>query len=669
MPRLQQLFTVGDWTVEPDLLEVRRGSTSRRLEPKVMALLVCLAARAPQVVSRGEILEEVWEGRAVVDETVTRAVSLLRQAFGDAAQNPTYIETIPTKGYRLLVAVATPAEAAPLRFDADRGHGEVDAETETRDGVAQDAEDERAEHRTEHRDAEHQETKQPRASRSSVSRRSVAVAALVASLLALGLVATLRPTSDATSPTLPLLQGDGSAGDRAAIAVLPFTAAPDDAMLADGLTDEIIHLLSRMADLRVVSRTSSMRFRDSTLPVAEIARTLRVDYLLEGSVLATDGRVRIHAQLVRPADDETLLSERYEHELVDVLTLQRDVARDVAQEIRVPLDSDGWLRSGAAGSVDPEAYRLYLRASSLLKDRRDMGLAVSLFERSVALDPEFSLAWAGLAEAELLGVQYLSRPRGHERAARALGEALALDDRLARAHSAMGLLLLSRDQDWDASERSFERAIELAPSDSTAYQWTSELLSLAGRHNEALAAVEVALDLDPLSPLVHAAAGQRLAAAERYEDAERRLLAAEELGARFPWHLRELALVRMRLGDEDGAIDARRRQMRRKDFSEVELDAFEQAVADEGMRGFWRWFRAYLDASDDRYPMRRAEAAAALGLDDEALTWLESTLDADQDLWFLHAQRSPAFDALRHDERYLALVAGYPLWAPSSPSP
>lgn len=662
MPKLQPTFTVGDWTIEPDLLEVRRGETSRRLEPKVMDLLVCLSSRAPQVVSRSEILEDVWDGRVVVDETVTRAVSLLRQAFGDDAQNPSYIETIPTKGYRLLVAVET---QGPELDDGsiDKDKNDVDVE-----------EDKNDEARTGEADlvVGEDSVESPGEPRSKTLRLGVgiAVAVVLSALLGAVLAAKLGATRVAESPlgslSRPFDSNTTARNDeRAAIAVLPFTAAPDDGVLADGLTDELIHLLSRMPDLRVVSRTSSMRFRDSSLPVEDIARTLRVDYLLEGSVLAIGGRVRIHAQLVRPAGDETLLSERYEQDLVDVLSLQRDVARDVAQEIRVPLNSEEWLRKGTADRVDPEAYRLYLRASSLLKDRLDMSLPVSLFERSVAIDPNFSLAWAGLAEAELLGVQYLSRPGGHERAADAIAKALDLDDHLAQAHAAKGLLLLSRDQDWDASERSFQRAIELAPSDSTAYQWYSEMLSLAGRHEEAVDKVETALDLDPLSPLVHAAAGQRLAAAERYEDAERELLAADELGAPFAWHLRELALVRTRLGDENGAIEARRLQMQRKRVPETDLEAFERAVAESGMRGFWRWYRSYLDATDDRFPMRRAEAAAALGFDAEALAWLEPTLK-DQALWFLHTQRSPAFDSLRQDPRFLELVAGYPLWAPTS---
>lgn len=626
MPRHQQIFTVGDWTVEPDLLEVRRGADRQRLEPKVMALLVCLADRAPNVVSRDEILEEVWEGRSVVDETVTRAVSLLRQAFGDTVRKPRYIETIPTKGYRLLalVTAAEPSDTAQAN-------------------------------------AVSEEPANPGPSREP--RRGVPILLMAAlmtlALLAAGLVWIAWPR-DREAP----VGAEGPTAERAAIAVLPFTSSQDDVMLAIGLSDELIHLLSRMENLRVVSRTSSMRFRDSAQPVAEVAHALGVDYVLEGSVMASNGRVRIHAQLVRPADEETLLSRRYERPLVDVLALQRDVARDVAREIRVPLISEERLRSGAEGRVDPEAYRLFLRASSLLKDRGDVGLAVSLFERSVDLDPEFSLAWAGLAEAELLTVQYLSDPQGHERAARAIETALVLDERLAQAHAARGLLFLSRDQDWDESERSFQRAIDLEASYSTAYQWYSEMLSLVGRHDEAVETVEIAMSLDPLSPLVRAAAGQRMGAARRYEDAAEQLLAAEDLGARFGWHLRELALVRNRLGDEAGAVNARRQELSRTGLSEAQFDAFEAAVQEAGLEGFWRWYRSYLEATDDRFAMRRAEAAAALGLDEEALAWLEVALDGPV-MWFLHTQRSPAFDDLRQDERYLEMVAGYPLWSPT----
>lgn len=640
MPRSQpqkETFSVGDWTVEPELLLVRRDETSHRLEPMVMALLVHLAGRAPRVVSRQEILEEVWEGRVVVDETVTRAVSMLRQAFGDDARNPTYIETIPTRGYRLMVPVQ-PGLDGP----GPSGQDPADPGSATRS------------------EASPQRPRLPPA--------IVAGLVLLAAVAALLLFARGPEGNVDPAPSAPVeTDRPGIAVRTPAIAVLPFTASPEDAVLADGLTDELIHLLSRMDDLRVVSRISSMRFRDPARSLGEIARTLEVDYLLEGSVLSTTDRVRIHARLVRPTEDETLLSRRYERQLVDVLALQREVARDVAREIRVPLSSEERLRSGAEGPVDPEAYRLYLRASSLLKDRRQIRLAASLFERSVAIDPTFSLAWAGLAEVELLAVQYLTG-RSHERAAGAVARALELDDRLAQAHAARGLLMVSRDQNWAEAERSFERAIELEPSYSTAYQWYSEMLSLTGRHDEALAQVEKARDLDPLSPLVLAATGQRLSAARRYQAAERELLAAEDLDAQFAWHLGELAYVRERLGDEPGAIDARRRQLQRRGLSEAEFDDFEKGVAEAGMDGFWRWYHSYLESVDDRFPMRRAEAAAALGLDAEALAWLESTL-VDQALWFLQTQRSPAFDELRQDPSYLELVAGYPLWTPTPSLP
>jgi tetratricopeptide (TPR) repeat protein len=163
---------------------------------------------------------------------------------------------------------------------------------------------------------------------------------------------------------------------------------------------------------------------------------------------------------------------------------------------------------------------------------------------------------------------------------------------------------------------------------------------------------------------MHAAYGQRLSTAETYPLAERELMTAEELGAEFSWHLTELAYVRTRMGDEIGAVEARRRQMQYISLSERDLDAFEAAVAEAGMQGFWTWYLEFLEATSDPYPIRRAEALAALGDHERALQWLTETLQSNE-LWFLHTQRSPAFDSLRDDPRYLALVSGYPIWRPA----
>jgi DNA-binding winged helix-turn-helix (wHTH) protein/TolB-like protein/Tfp pilus assembly protein PilF len=607
-------FRVGRWAVEPTLLEIRNDDARQRLEPKAMALLQLLARRAPGVVSRDEIFDEVWEGRAVVDETLTRAVSLLRQAFGDDSKNPTFIETIPTRGYRLI---------APLQW--------------------QDAEESPAPSTTLY-------TRQLRRALSSA-------AIVVASLLAIGW---------AIHASMEHRHRAARALGRPGIAVLPFTAVSAtnvDTAMATGLTDELTHQLASVAGLKVVSRTSAARFNASEKSAAEIADALDVDYLLDGSVLAFDATVRIHARLIRAASDEHLLSRRYEEPIEDVIALQHRVAQDVVEETRILVTADERLRLNTSTRVDPVAYRMYLRALSELNRRANVQHAVDLLERVVERDPSLPMAWAALAEAHLLAVQYLPIGAGHDAAERAIDRALDLDPDNAQAHAALGLLRTSRDQNWHQAEAAYRRAIELEPSSVTAQQWYSEMLSLSFQAERSVRQIRIALELDPFSPLVHAAAGQRLHAAGQYALAEAHLVEVDRLGPRFTWHLIELSMVQSRLGDEQRAIATRRHQLERAGIAADDLADLDARILTDGVHGYWTWYLEHLERTDDPFGMRRAEALAALGRHDEALPWIAAAVE-NQTMWFLHRQRSPAFDRLRTDPRFVEIAGDLPLWHP-----
>ncbi|MBZ0112125.1 MAG: winged helix-turn-helix domain-containing protein [Thermoanaerobaculia bacterium] len=612
---------IGEWVVEPTLLQIRRDDTTRRLEPIGMSLLLLLADRAPGVITRDEIFEIVWEGRAVVDETLSRAISVLRHALDDDARSPRYIETIPTKGYRLIAVV-------------------------DRDGVGESRPSAQSDSRV--RPA------------SSTLRWSLPVALFVVLLAALW-VALLLPRARRSTPT------PAPAMLRPAIAVLPFSnlSGGDELFFSDGLTEELIHQLSGIAGLKVVSRTSSMKFRDSPASAGEIASQLGVQYLLEGTVLVVDDEVRITTELVRPDRDEQLFSRTYDRRLEDVLGIHRAVARDVAREIRVQVTEGERVRLGASTAIDPEAYRLYLRGVWAMRQRtgEEMTHALELLQAAVAREPDFALAWSALADAHLLSVGYLMRPTGHEDAQQALATALALDPDLAQAHASLGLLYTSRDQDWSRAEVAYLRAIELEPSYVTAQQWYSEMLALTGRYAEAVDRARIAVDLDPLSPLVHAALAQRLSAAKRYREAVSEFQTAEGLGATFVWHLRELSYTLFRLGDEAGAAAARRLEAARSGADDHQLAALDESIAAAGLGGFWKWQLAYLESQPNSPPFAMAEASAGLGLREAALAWIGKTIESDV-LWVLRGQRTPAFDRLRDDPAYLQMLGSYALWRP-----
>ncbi|MEO1369067.1 MAG: hypothetical protein AAFX50_17970, partial [Acidobacteriota bacterium] len=458
----------------------------------------------------------------------------------------------------------------------------------------------------------------------------------------------------------------GAAAPREAprLAVLPFdnlNAEAAEPYLADGMTEELIHQLAGLSGLRVVSRTSVTGSFVKESSAVEIGRRLRADYLLEGSVLAVEGGVRITAQLIDPRRDQHLWSRTYDRPMEDVFALHREVALDVAEQVEAQLTRPERTRLGSSRKVAPAAYRRYLEGRQQLSRRTadDIRGALASLGRASDIDPDFAEAWAALADAHLLSDPYLKIPpaEAYARAQVAIDRALEIDSELAAAHAALGLLRLFRDLDWRGSEAAYRRAVALEPSHAQAHQWLSEMLSLVGRHGEALEHIHIAVDLNPLSPLVHAAWGQRLNAAGRHREALERFEQAETLGATFFWHFREIAWAHERLGDVDGAVDAWLTFEAKRGVDGEAMAALVEVTRRHGLDGYWRWKRPLLLAAEAVEPVLIAEALASTGDGDAAWPWLQAA-SRRRGGWLHHVAKSPAFDGLRGEPRFQALLAG-----------
>ena len=625
-----ELWRVGDWWVDSMGSTLSRaGHEPRRLEPLVMALLVFLIEQSPKVVGRDEIFEKVWHGRAVVDGALSRAMSLLRQALGDDRREPRYIETVPRKGYRLVAAVERIDESAAF------------ADPQVRQDLGPQG-------------LGPQDRDPPEISRDPQQIHWV-FPALALLMLVFAALWWSRSSNRSEAPP-PNTNG------LIRLAVLPldsFGGEAEDPYLADGLTEELIHQLSALSALGVVSRTSVTAAKAEGLTAPEIARRLGVDYLLEGSVLAAGERLRITVQLIAPERDEHLWSRTYDRTMADVLALHREVAVDVTTQVKAELTLPEQSRLASREPVDGEAYRLYLQGRQRLdrRTRKDLSLAQELVQRSVELDPNLAASWAALGKIHLLSELYLDVPQvqAYARSQEAVDIALSLDPGSADAHVSMGLLRLLRDWDWSGAERSYRTAIRLSPSYTLAHQWLSECLSLSGRHGQALDSIRRAADLDPLSPLVHAAWGQRLNAAGRHQQALERFKAADSLGAEFSWHLKEAAYAHQRLGDVPAALEAYVERMRRRDVEGPSMESLRRAIESEGLRGYWRWQHQRLAKIPGTQPALLAEALAGSGSYEEAWPWLQAAV-AKRGIWFLHLAKSPALDPLRQDPRFQALV-------------
>ncbi|HSQ59601.1 MAG TPA: tetratricopeptide repeat protein [Acidobacteriota bacterium] len=428
------------------------------------------------------------------------------------------------------------------------------------------------------------------------------------------------------------------------------------------MTEAIISRLAQIRSLRVVSRTSVMGYKGARRPLGAIARELGVDAVVEGAVSRFGGRVRITAQLVDAREDRHVWAQSYERDVTDVLSLQSEVARAIAEEIRVQLtpgDTEGLAR---ARRVDPEAYEEYLRGRFHWARRSEEGMrkAIEHFGRSIALDPAYASAYAGLADLYMtMGIfNFLPPGEAFTRARSAATRALALD-----ASSAEGLLPLAGVQfhaDWDfeAALASYRRVIELAPNLADAHHWYADILSAMGRHEEAVAESRAALRLDPLSLAVNTDVGLHLFYARRYDEAIAQQKRTLELDPTFGPALRSLGGAHEEKREFDEAIRCYQRahELAKDELSARALLAHAYAVA--GREAEARALLAELRAAAaTRYVSKYALAAIHVGLGerDLALDLLEEAFTA-RDRGMVWLGVSPRFDPLRDEPRFQEIL-------------
>jgi TolB-like protein len=487
-------------------------------------------------------------------------------------------------------------------------------------------------------------------------RRRAVLAGLALGLLALAVgLAFWRPwTSDDARPIH-------------AIAVLPLTNLSGDASqdyFVDGVHEELIASLAKIHALRVISRTSVMRFKATRRSVREIARELRVDAVLEGSLRRSGDQVRTTFQLVAANSERQLWADTYQARVRDVLVLQSQVAQAVADEVRARLTPEERTRLARTATVNPEAHLLYLqgRFQWNLSTSSSLKASVALFERALAIDPSLTLAHAGLVESRGLIAEMDGSPPARylpllESSAR---HALATDPASAEAQASLGFAVLygAENWDWNRAEAAFARAIQLSPGYSNAHAWYAQLLSLLGRHDEAVVQARRASELDPLNPFYAMLLASRLYYARRFPEA---LAQTDELRDIQPEYwlrhwIRGLTLQAM--GKQPEAIKELRRAV---ELSEGSLECVPDLAAAEARAGNPAAARAVLTRlrgeAKRRFvpPYFFALVHTGLGEKPEALHWLEQA-HAQRDWRVAWVGPEPTLDSLRGEPRFSALV-------------
>jgi TolB-like protein/Tfp pilus assembly protein PilF len=458
--------------------------------------------------------------------------------------------------------------------------------------------------------------------------------------------------------------GRASALRIESLAVLPLEnlmGDPAQEYFVDGMTEALIADLGQIEALRVISRTSVMQYKGVKKPLPKIARELNVDAVIEGSVLRSGDRVRITAQLIQATTDRHLWAQSYQRDLHDILALQSDVAGAIANEIKIKLTPQEQARLARGRSVNPEAYRLYLQGRYYFSRRTlpAFDKSIQLFQQVLEKDPDTALAYAGLAESYGILPFYggASAKEAFPKAKAAALKALELDDSLAEAHAALGFVLFYWDWNWSAAESELKRAIELNPGYVVGHHWYAEYLGAMGRHEQAIAQVRRAQELDPLSPLMLVIGGQVCRYARRYDEGMEQCRKAIELDSNYA--LAHVGLGRAYLGKEMyEEATAEFEKAARLDGSEHSLLWLAFASAATGRRGE---ALKILDRAREQSkrgeisPLRLAYFYIGLGENQRALDWLEKAYE-ERDPYMSFLKVEPPLDPLRSDPRFQDLL-------------
>jgi len=602
--------------------ELKRDGRRTRLQGQPAQLLVLLVSRAGELVTREDLRAKLWPEDTFVDfdHGLNNAVNRVREALGDSAGSPRYIETIPRKGYRFIGQIEGPSQGSALPVGSSAS--------------------------------------------ASLPLRLASRRALVLSAMAV-LVACTAAWSwyrfhQRSLPAASRIQS---------VAVLPLANLSGDASqeyFADGMTDELTTALAKISALRVISRTSTLRYRDAREPVQQIARELNADAIVEGSVARSGNRVRITAQLIDARNDRHMWAESYERDLSDILNTQNTVAREIAQQVRAnltPAERDAF---AVRSTVVPEAYDAYLRGRKELGKQNQEAFRKGLeyFQQAIALDRLYAPAYAGLADSYSLLVNYSALPplEAFPRAKAAALKAVDLDHNLAEAHTSLAFVKHHFDWDWAGAEAEYKLAIQLDPNNAITHLRYAELLSNLARHDEAVGEMRVARALDPLSVLLRSNLVRFLYYARRYDEAileSKQVLAADP---RHPWARLNLAFCYEQKGMYPEALTEM--ETLRAEFNGVESISAAHLFASMGRLQDARRVLKYHEqpAPDGAQEwVFIASVYAQLGEKDKAFQWLGRAYQ-NRDYFMTFIKTDPFMDPLRDDPRFSDMLrrVGFP---------
>jgi TolB-like protein/DNA-binding winged helix-turn-helix (wHTH) protein len=625
--------------------ELRKDGVKIKLEGQPFQVLAALLQRPGQLVAREELRKELWPDDTFVDfeQGINAAVKRLRVALEDSADTPTFIETLPRRGYRFIA----PIENGP--------QPPSEATEESQLGPISHAEEPFGNAQT---------TRSVVVSGATARWRPILIG--IAAITALGLlVLGLNPFG-----WRDRLLGRPRAGEITSIAVLPLenlTGDPAQDYFVDGMTEALITELGKISSLRVISRTSAMAFKGAKTPLPEIARQLGVDAVLEGAVARNGDRVRITARLIHLSQERTLWAESYERDLREISALQSEIVLVVADEIKIKVLSQEQARLARVRPVNPRAYEAYLMGRYLQARRtpEDMRKAFAYFQHALEIDPGYALAYVGIVDCYSIGggrQMGISIKEADAKMKEAARKVVELDGTTAAAHYAQAMV---KWHEWDfpAAEKEFQRALELNPGDVQVRQHYAHYLLGMRRPADARREIQHALALDPLSPMLTVDLGHTYNYAGQYPEAIKQGQKAMAMQRDFLYARMMLGWAYWRAGRVQDALGVGWPNPFRPERNRRATEIYERA----GVAAMLRWLVKDVEqgnATGDFYSRSAQVARWYAELDDKekAFAWLEKAYQ-EHDPWLPMELAESEFERLKSDPRFQDLLRriGLPL--------
>jgi TolB-like protein/DNA-binding winged helix-turn-helix (wHTH) protein len=607
--------------------ELRKNGMRLRLSGQPFQVLAILVDQLGEVVTREELHSKLWPADTFVDfdHGLNNAVARIREVLEDSSDSPRFVETVPRRGYRFIAPLATlgPSTVSPPQSEsAVKPSREIPAASDAMLAASP--------------------------ARNSFASNKLLVAGLVVSTVLILGFALYRgsPARRANPPAIKSL------------AVLPLenlSNDPEQNYFADGMTEELTTQLAQVGSVKVISRTSVMRFKGTKTPLSQIARELNVDAIVEGSVARAGDRVRISAQLIDASSDGHLWAHSYERDLREILALQAEVASAIATEVNGKLTPQQRSRIADIRPTNPDAYVAYLKGRYFIDNQRSEDGAKKSLEYSlqaVRIDPDWALGYSGLANsyvsASLLGA--LPPKQAMPQAKLAARKALQLDPNIDLAHVALANALMMFDFDFAAAGGEYQRAIALSPGSSEAHRSYATYLANMGRSEEAISEIKLAHQLDPLSFWVTRDVGRILYECRRYDQALEPLRQAAEMNPNSTVVYNWLSWAYDKKGMFPESVQMDLKHLAVGGVSQPKLSDLRRTFEKSGYDAY---LRKRLLLKGSAYDM--AQINTRLGNGDEAFRWLNKSYE-ERSGWISKLIADPELDTIRSDPRFQELL-------------